>query len=134
MQVCLPLRRAIWRSSETQIKSVVSLEDNVDVFSPVCVLKIEITEDVGLGVPEVCLIKTLVSSPNRLGSTGSTCTNDNVFRFISTDDGVCTTDRSWIRTNMLSSLDSKEKGPLLNLHLDSKNVTSTETSKQFSEK
>ena len=43
---------------------VVSLEGNVNLFSPVCVPKIEIAEDVGTGAREVCLVKTLVYSPN----------------------------------------------------------------------
>ena len=65
--MCLPLRRAIGRSSSEKLSEsvVVSLEDNVDVFSQVCFLKIEITEDIDTGVVKVCLLKMLINSPNQ---------------------------------------------------------------------
>ena len=49
MQVCLPLRKTIRKSSSERLsESVVeSLEGNVNVFSPICVLDIGIAEDVG---------------------------------------------------------------------------------------
>jgi len=54
------------KTSETLSESVVvSLEGNVNVFSPVCFLKIRIVEDVATGAVDVCLVRTLVDSPNR---------------------------------------------------------------------
>ena len=37
---------------------VISLEGNIDVLSPVCILKIRITEDVGIGAIKVHPVKT----------------------------------------------------------------------------
>ena len=61
------LAKSIGRSSsETMSESVVvSLEGNADVFSPVCDPEIETLEDVGTCTIEVCLVTTLVDSPNR---------------------------------------------------------------------
>jgi len=91
--VRLPLRRAIGRSSSRTISPSlkVSLEGHVNVFSPVCVSEIRITEDVDICAVKVRLVNTLVSSLNQLGSTGSPCTCGNISIFIPTYDGVYTT-------------------------------------------
>jgi len=64
--VQVPLQRIIGNSSsEALLESViVLLVDNVNMFSPVCVSKIEKAEDVGIGAVEVCFVKILVNSPN----------------------------------------------------------------------
>jgi len=96
VQVCLLLRGAIrnHHHKHYQKSVVVSLKCNVNVFSPVCVLKITIIKDVVTDTIEVRLLKTLVDFPNWLGSTSFPCTRDNVSDLYQTDDGVCTTSRS----------------------------------------
>jgi len=85
--VCLPLWRAIGRSLlENWELVVVSLESNVDIFSPVCVSDIRIPEDVGTGLIEVHLVKTLIDSPNQWEDFGSPCIGGNIPRSISIDD------------------------------------------------
>jgi len=75
-------------------ESVVALlEDNADIFSSVCDMKIGTIEDVGTGALEVHLVKTLDDSKLVRGF-GSPWTNDNVPRSVLTDDGVCTTGES----------------------------------------
>ena len=49
------------------VKTSVSLEGNVDVFSLVCISKIGIAEDAGTGIVEVRHVNILVNSPNRWG-------------------------------------------------------------------
>ena len=48
--------KVIRLSSKTMLESVVSIEGNVDVFSPFCDLKIGIVEDVGKCAVEVRLV------------------------------------------------------------------------------
>ena len=70
-------------------ESIVSLEDNIDVFSSICVSKFGLA-DVGTGAVKLYLVKTLVDFPNRF-RFGSPCTCGCVPRFITTHKGVCTT-------------------------------------------
>ena len=45
---------------------VISLEGNIDLLSPICILKIRVAEDVGIGAIEVHLVKTWsLSKPER---------------------------------------------------------------------
>ena len=54
VQVCLPLRRVIRRSSEILSELVVILlEGNADIFSPVCNLEIGVAKYVGTGIVKV---------------------------------------------------------------------------------
>ena len=68
---------------------VISLEDNVHRFSLVCAPEIRTSEDLDTDAVKYIFIKTLVGYPNQLGSIGSPCTGDNVFRFILIDNEVC---------------------------------------------
>ena len=112
-------------SSKTMsVSIVVSLESKEKIFTLVCNSKSRATEDVGTCAVDVCLIKTLVDSPNQWGVFSSPWTRDNIRRTVSTDDWVCATGRSWTRINILSFSDSKGEDSLSNSDLKLKNVTS----------
>ena len=69
---------------------VVSLERNINVFSPICVTKIGIAEDVGTCAVEVHIVKTQIGSPNRWEGFDYLCTSGNVPISISINNEVCT--------------------------------------------
>ena len=59
VQVRLLLQKAIGKSLEIMSESIMlSLEGNVNMFSPICVSEIEIIENVGTCIIEVRLVKT----------------------------------------------------------------------------
>ena len=58
---------------------------------------------------------------------GSPCTDDNVLKFMSTDDRVCTTRGLEQEKRYFCPQNSKKEDWLSNSNLDSKNMTSVET-------